>query len=120
MGNQLALIVEDDKGLRTIYRRVLESIKYEVIEAPDGAVAIDILEEQTPTVLFLDILLPLVNGIDVLEYIYNTPRLHSMHIVIVSSNKQFEKYADEMPSAEFVLKPIRPAQIRALAKGSPA
>lgn len=120
MGNQLALIVEDDKGLRTIYRRVLESIDYEVIEAPDGRVAIEILEEHTPDVLFLDILLPLVNGIDVLEHIYNTPRLHTMHIVIVSSNKQFEKYADEMPSAEFVLKPIRPAQIRALAKGSPA
>lgn len=116
----LALVVEDDSALRMIYRRVLTSIDYDIIEAEDGATAIEILEEHNPDILFLDILLPLVNGIDVLEYIYNTPRLHHTHIVIVSSNRQFERYADEMPSAEFILKPIRPAQIRELAKGSPA
>jgi len=116
----LALIVEDDSALRMIYRRVLDSIDYDVLEAEDGALAIELLEQHEPNILFLDILLPLVNGVDVLEYIYNTPRLHRTHIVIVSSNRQFERYADEMPSAEFILKPIRPAQIRALAKGSPA
>lgn len=111
----LAMIVEDDTGLRLIYRRVLESVNFSVLEAPDGLVALNLLETETPDIVFLDMLLPNVNGVTVLNHIINTPRLHTMHTVIVSSNKQFEKMLRPDLPISFVLKPIRPAQIRELA-----
>jgi CheY-like chemotaxis protein len=111
----LALIVEDDTGLRLIYRRVLESINFSVLEAPDGLVAMNLLETQTPDIVFLDMLLPNVNGVTVLNHIINTPRLQNIHTVIVSSNKQFEKMLRPDLPISFVLKPIRPAQIREFA-----
>ena len=119
--SRLALVVEDDAGLRAIYRRVLQTIQYDVFEAQDGEQAIAFLKENTPDIIFLDILLPIVNGIDVLEYMYPDAELRNTYIVVVSSNKQFESHAAQFPNAKFVLKPIRPAMIREFAEAaSPA
>lgn len=112
----LALVVEDDAGLCTIYRRVLSNIGYDVLEAMDGEVALELLESYTPNVIFLDILLPRVNGLVVLDYIQNSPHLEDSHVVIVSSNRRFEKEVIDLPSVEFILKPIRPAQIQEIAQ----
>jgi CheY-like chemotaxis protein len=111
----LALIIEDDAGLRLIYRRVLEDLGYGVREAADGMEALELLDLHTPDLIFLDMLLPKISGVTVLNHITTTPKLRSVHIVIVSSNQQFEKLAHSDLDIDFVLKPIRPAQIRELA-----
>lgn len=112
----LALVVEDDAGLCIIYQRVLASAGYDVLEAMDGEVALELLEIHTPNVIFLDILLPRVNGLVVLDFIRNTPHLQDTHVVIVSSNQRFEKEVINLSSVEFILKPIRPAQIQDIAQ----
>lgn len=114
--DKIALIVEDDAGLRLIYRHVLEDIGYKVLEARDGAVAIDILEEQTPHIIFLDIRLPQVNGLDVLDHIATIEHLHGCKVVVASSASDTAEYAMGMrPNVTFIVKPIRPDQIRQLA-----
>jgi len=112
----LALVVEDDKGLCTIYDRLLRGMDYDVLEASDGKIALDILENHSPNVVFLDILLPRVNGLVVLDYIQNAPHLQNAHVVVVTSNRRFEKDVRELASVDFILKPIRPAQITDIAK----
>jgi CheY-like chemotaxis protein len=111
----LALVVEDDHGLRMIYRRILQDAGLEVMEAGDGAVALTLLESRVPDIIFLDMLLPQVNGVTVLNYIMTEPRLSSTRTVIVSSNRQFEQMIRPGSSVQFILKPIRPSQIRELA-----
>ncbi len=111
----IALVVEDDPGLCTIYRRVLVNMGFDVLEATDGQIALDLLESYTPNVIFLDILLPRVNGMVVLDFIQNSPHLKHTHVAIVSSNRRFEKEVIGLPSVEFILKPIRPAQIQEIA-----
>ncbi len=112
----LALVIEDDTGLRLIYRRVLERQDFEVLEAADGQIALNILAQTTPHIIFLDMLLPLVSGVTILNTITTTPRLSRVKTVIVSSNKQFAQMIEPGQPVEFVLKPIRPAQIRAFAE----
>lgn len=114
MSNQV-LIVEDDPGMRVIYRRVLTDLQFEVQEASDGAEAITLLNSTTPTLVFLDMLLPRVNGLAVLDYMNQNERLQNTHVVIVSSNRSFEPEAARMRRVDYVQKPIRPAQIRELA-----
>jgi chemosensory pili system protein ChpA (sensor histidine kinase/response regulator) len=111
----LALIVEDDSSLRVIYRRILETMRITVLEAEDGAVALQLLAEHVPDIIFLDMLLPQVSGVTVLNDITTDPRLSNVSTVIVSSNKQFERMAQPGTNVQFVLKPIRPSQIRELA-----
>jgi putative two-component system response regulator len=120
MSNRLALIVEDDPGLCTIYDRVLSDIGYDVLEAADGEIALKLLDHHTPDILFLDILLPRVSGKVILEKIRQEPRLHEMLVIIVSSNRQPDLDLSLPNKTEFILKPIRPAQIRDLASDMPA
>ncbi|MBC8099607.1 MAG: response regulator [Armatimonadetes bacterium] len=111
----LALIVEDDASLRVIYRRVLEDLGFKVLEAADGIAALNILETAAPDVIFLDMLLPTINGVTVLNHIVTEPSLRQTHTVIVSSNKQFERMERPDMGITFMLKPIRPAQIKEIA-----
>ncbi|MBC7870808.1 MAG: response regulator, partial [Chitinophagaceae bacterium] len=66
-------------------------------------------------IIFLDVLLPHVNGLAVLDYVSQDARLHNTYVVIVSSNRQFEQQANAIRRVDFVVKPIRPSQIRDLA-----
>lgn len=109
------LVIEDDPGMRAIYRRVLEGVGFRVSEAADGVEAMALLQDTTPALIFLDMLLPHVNGLAVLNYINEHEHLHNTHVVIVSSNRNFERDALMMWRVEYIQKPIRPAQIRELA-----
>lgn len=109
----VALVVEDDSALRNIYRLVLNQAGFEVIEAADGAQALQILEEQAPDVVFLDILMPGVNGQSVVAFLHTAPHLSHTHTIIVSSNPRFQQLLDLLPSGQFLHKPIRPTDIQA-------
>jgi len=110
--SDLVLIVEDDDSLRVIYRHILNKIGCEIVEATTGDQAVEILEQATPKVILLDMMLPHTNGDVVLEYLQQTPRLSETRVLIITSNKSYQRYADEFPQVDFALKPVRPAQIR--------
>jgi CheY-like chemotaxis protein len=116
MHQRMALIVEDDASLRTVYRHVLEPIGYTVLEAESGHDAINLLQQYTPNILFLDMLLPHTSGSQVLEYVCNTPHLQYMQVVIVTSNGRFERSHEAARAHAFIHKPILPTQIRELAE----
>lgn len=107
-----AIVVEDDAGLRKIYERVLNDMGYTVSEAADGETALEILSQEAPDILFLDIQLPGTNGETILNFIQESEHLHHMFVVIVSSNKQYARYVELIPASAFILKPILPNQIR--------
>ena len=62
------LIVDDEEGIREIIRMNLELAGYECFEADDGEKAIHILEEITPDIALLDIMLPKMDGYQISEY----------------------------------------------------
>lgn len=110
----IGLVVEDDPGLRQIYKHILTRLDFTVYEASNGREAIEILKEETPDMLFLDMLLPEVNGMAVLNHISSTGQINHMHTVMISSNKQFASIAKPGSSIQFLLKPVRPQQIQQL------
>src|SRR5512145_3426959 len=65
---QVILVVDDDPGLRESFRLILEE-QYEVIDAPDGPTALGILRSSQIDLVLLDIRLPEMDGIEVLERI---------------------------------------------------
>jgi two-component system response regulator MprA len=59
------LIAEDDRAVRTALTRALELEGYRVLVAPDGAVALEMLEGERPDVAVLDVMMPNVDGLTV-------------------------------------------------------
>src|SRR5690606_7068291 len=110
--NNLALIVEDEVALRVIYETVLSGLGFEVIQAADGEEAISILSHTDPSIVFLDILLPKVDGRQVLEYIQSTPHLRNTVTVVVTEHSRFQQAIALTTNALFLLKPVRPHDIQ--------
>ena len=109
--NHLALVIEDEVSLRTIYQVILSGAGYEVIEAHDGEEALAILAEVTPSVVFVDILLPRVDGTQILNYMRTAPHLQETKIVIVTAHNRFRQAQSVHPTDTFLLKPVRPQDL---------
>ena len=78
------LVVDDDQDIRDILRFILEDAGYEVLDAGDGARALQLLREcPTRLVVLLDLLMPHPNGIDILTEIVTDPSLQGRHAYIL-------------------------------------
>src|SRR6478735_7256709 len=61
------LIIDDDAGVRGVFRRVLERMGSEVLEAENGALGLDLCRQRNPGVVLLDLRMPEMDGLDVLS-----------------------------------------------------
>jgi len=64
-----ALLVEDDAGIRRLVERLLQRRGIEVDSATDGQTALDKLRTSSYTILILDLMVPKVNGFEIIDYI---------------------------------------------------
>jgi len=68
------LVVEDEEGLRLLYKEELEAEGYEVLTAQNGREAIQRLEEGKPDLIILDIVMPVMDGMEALGRIVGKER----------------------------------------------
>jgi two-component system, response regulator, stage 0 sporulation protein F len=68
------LVVEDEEGLRFLYKEELEGEGYEVLTAQNGREAIQQLEEGKPDLIILDIVMPVMDGMEALGRIVGKER----------------------------------------------
>ncbi len=113
------LIVDDSRVVRTVARRILESLSYSVDEVEDGMTGLRACREKMPDLIFLDWNLPEMKG---LEFIKSVRGQHAGdHPVILFSAT--ERDPDEMASAfaaganELVQKPFDGSLMRAKLEG---
>ncbi|SRR5579871_5866841 len=78
------LILEDQRGFRRIYRDVLEQDGYEVLEAADGEEGWETILNQKPSLVLLDLGLPVVDGFKVLEKMRRSEQTKDIPVIIFS------------------------------------
>ena len=79
------LIIEDDKFLRELITRKLLNEAYEVSEAVDGEEGIKKIKEEKPDLILLDLILPGIDGFEVLSKKKEDPALASIPVIILSN-----------------------------------
>jgi CheY-like chemotaxis protein len=79
------LFVEDDAVIVQAYRMGLVREGFQVEVAEDGLAAMKILLLLKPNLVLLDLMMPKLNGADVLKYIRSTPALKSTPVIILSN-----------------------------------
>lgn len=109
------LFVEDDPAFADMYRLKLEMDGYSVELARDGQEALDLLQsEDLPDLVFLDIRLPKVDGLTVLERLRATERTHELPVVILSNygEEEFRTRGLHMGALEYLIKAnVTPAEL---------
>jgi DNA-binding NtrC family response regulator len=105
---QTILIIDDEVNLRKTLTEILAGKGYEILEAGDGAEAIDLLEQVTPDLVFTDWRMPNLGGEEVLRHIHNEQRLAAVPVIVItafgSSHNAIE--AVRLGAYDFVMKPF--------------
>lgn len=111
------LVVDDDPDFVEIARTVLLKHGYQVLTAPSGAQALDLMRQDKPDVVILDVMMRgATEGYQVGQMMHDDAQLHDVPVLIVSSimNSQF---ADQFPTDEyfsasdFIQKPVDPKKL---------
>ncbi len=84
------LIIEDDKFLRELIAQKLTKEGYNISEAIDGEEGIKKIESEKPDLVLLDLILPGIDGFEVLSKMKENPNLSSIPVIILSNLGQKE------------------------------
>lgn len=79
------LVVEDTELLRRMYADKLQQDGYRVLVASDGLEALSALRTETPDLILLDLIMPKMSGLEVLELVKRDPRLKDIPVLILSN-----------------------------------
>ena len=81
------LVVDDDSATRLLVRSILEIAGHEVIEAPHGSAALDLISGQRlPDVVVTDLTMPVLDGKELIAQLRSAPVTATIPIVVVSGN----------------------------------
>ena len=89
------LLAEDDLQLIDMYKKKFELEGFDVTLAEDGKKTLAILEEERPDIVLLDIMMPEINGIEVLKNIRENDETKDL-LVIILTNLSNESTAEEI------------------------
>jgi CheY-like chemotaxis protein len=84
------LFVEDDRSVAQMYKLKLELDGYRVEVAYDGETAVEMITKETPDIVFLDVRLPKLDGLGVLQALRADPKTKDLRVVILSNYSQRE------------------------------
>jgi two-component system, chemotaxis family, chemotaxis protein CheY len=104
------LIVDDSKTIRTIIRRILVGLGYEVCEADNGVVALRVIEAEgaAVTLVLADWNMPEMNGFELLQQLRQDPSLASLKIIMVTTETEMDHMAKALEAGanEYIMKPF--------------
>ena len=106
------LVCDDDPSLRELVRAVLGG-RYRFIEAADGTEALELAREERPSLIVLDVMLPGLSGIEVLEELRSTDSLKDIPVVVITAWSHAEIEVQVAGADRFVSKPFDPDQLSA-------
>ncbi|QTA88038.1 response regulator [Desulfonema magnum] len=110
------LIVDDAAFARSIQKQIIASVGYEVTEAGNGAEALEVFKTEKPDLVTLDLLMPDMDGMDVLKSILEEDP--DAKAIICSTDKQKfrQEEAKETGALGFVAKPVDPEKLLEMIK----
>lgn len=102
------LIIDDSRTIVTALRKFLRSAGYETIEAMDAEMGLTLMREHLPELVFLDIVLPGMNGFAALRAIRRDPQLRDIPVIMMSGNEQAVEqfFGTRIGADDFMKKPF--------------
>ena len=115
------LIADDEAYIRLLIEQTLEDLEDEGVEllaADDGAAALEIIKSEKPDLVFLDVMMPAMNGFDVSRAVRKELDMQDVYIVILTAKGQeLDRQTGEKAGANaYMTKPFDPDELLDVAK----
>ncbi|MBQ3853672.1 MAG: EAL domain-containing protein [Anaerovibrio sp.] len=110
---RVMLIVDDVEINRAILSQFFQN-EYEILEASDGQEALDILESRKVDILLLDLMMPVMDGMELLGVLHKNPRFSHVPVIVTTSQDvvRSEVQALENGAADYITKPYNPIVVK--------
>ena len=88
--NKRVLVVDDDQSIQRVLVQTLQLEGYEVATASDGVEALETLAGQLPDVVILDVMMPKLDGLDVLKRMRADERTQTIPVILLTARSSQE------------------------------
>jgi DNA-binding response OmpR family regulator len=108
------LIADDDRQMRRLVRMILERDGHQVVEADDGLDAIDLIEANRFDLMILDLDMPRLDGLGVLEELRARVLTASVPVIVLTArSEESEVQVLDLGAQDFLTKPVQPQSLQA-------
>ncbi len=104
-GNKSILIIEDDINFSNIFKQLARDRGFKCLVAEDGLTGLELAEEYTPSAIVLDISLPHLDGLTVMERLKDNPKIRHIPVHFISATDKILD-ARKMGAIGYLLKPV--------------
>jgi CheY-like chemotaxis protein len=112
------LVIEDEPHIRDNLLRFVRLEGHEGLAAVDGYAGLQMAREQQPDLIFCDVMMPQMNGMEVLAALQSEPALKQIPLVFLSASAESERLEEalRLGASGYVTKPFNFAQLQAVLK----
>jgi CheY-like chemotaxis protein len=79
------VVVEDEADAAEMFAEMMRVSGYRVVKSYSSAPAIDIIADEMPDIVILDVMMPDISGLEVLKFMRNDPKLEKIPVIVVSA-----------------------------------
>lgn len=108
-----ALVVDDSRTIVAMLTKMLQQNGFEVLQAGDGRGALELAEREVPDLIFLDLVMPGMNGFETLRELRRLPATSNIPVIMISGNAQATEqfYVQRIGADDFMKKPFSRAEV---------
>ncbi|MDB9517892.1 response regulator [Roseofilum reptotaenium CS-1145] len=117
--NKKVLIVDDEPNILILMEQALEKLEDEddviLLTAKNGQEALQVIEEENPDLVFLDVMMPKMNGLEVCAQVKENSKFDNIYIIMLTAKGQeFDRKTGIAVGADlYMTKPFRPKEVLA-------
>ena len=113
MDKKKILIVDDEPDILKLTSLRLKKLGYDVLTAVDGKEALDAIRSETPDLVLLDLLLPIMDGAEVCKRVKNDKKLRHIPIILFTahSDTMTAEKAKSFGADGYIVKPFDPEEL---------
>jgi CheY-like chemotaxis protein len=111
--NKTIMVVDDNPDIITIVRTILEGKGFNVLSASSGAECLEALKSQKPDLIVLDIMMPEMDGLEVLTRLKSTSEFTNIPVVLLTAKVQYEDVLGgyKLGADYYITKPFTSTQL---------
>lgn len=118
---QKLLIVDDESHIRMLIEQTLEDLEDEGVEllfAENGEQALELIQKEKPNLVFLDVMMPKMNGMEVCYKVKKELKLSDIYIILLTAKGQEvdRQKGLEMGADRYMTKPFDPDEMLSIAE----
>ena len=116
MMNKTILIVDDEAHIRVLMEQTLEDLEdagVELLIATNGTEALELIQNEKPDLVFLDVMMPKMNGFEVCQAVKSNADIQDTYIIMLTAKGQEfdQKRGHEVGANLYMTKPFDPDEV---------